>query len=105
MPVTSRHSAGADRKTTTDGESPMPIRGAAMILSLAALTIILFATSTPGMAVAQDVPRAGGVLKAAMIGEPPTIDTHTTTATIAYQVGWHMFESLYTYDKNYAPIP
>jgi peptide/nickel transport system substrate-binding protein len=50
-------------------------------------------------------PRAGGILKAAMIGEPPTLDTHTTTATIAYQVAWHVFETLYTYDRQYQPIP
>ena len=29
-----------------------------------------------------------------MIGEPPTLDTHTTTATIAYQIAWHVFETL-----------
>ena len=54
---------------------------------------------------AQDAPRAGGILKAAMIGEPPTLDTHTTTATIAYQIAWHVFETLYTYDRQYQPIP
>ena len=40
-----------------------------------------------------------------MIGEPPTLDTHTTTATIAYQIAWHIFETLYTYDKQYLPVP
>ncbi len=30
----------------------------------------------------QELPKAGGVLKIAMIGEPPTLDLHTTTATI-----------------------
>ena len=54
---------------------------------------------------AQETPRQGGILKAAMIGEPPTLDTHTTTATIAYQIAWHIFETLYTYDKQYAPVP
>jgi peptide/nickel transport system substrate-binding protein len=67
----------------------------------AALLVVLLTD----WASAQEAPRSGGVLKAAMIGEPPTLDTHTTTATIAYQIGWHIFESLYTYDKNYAPIP
>jgi peptide/nickel transport system substrate-binding protein len=56
-------------------------------------------------AAAQETPRPGGILKAAMIGEPPTLDTHTTTATIAYQIAWHVFETLYTYDGQYAPIP
>ena len=54
---------------------------------------------------AQESPRPGGILKAAMIGEAPTLDTHTTTATIAYQIAWHIFETLYTYDKQFMPIP
>jgi peptide/nickel transport system substrate-binding protein len=54
---------------------------------------------------AQEAPRQGGILKAAMIGEPPTLDTHTTTATIAYQIAWHVFETLYTYDTHYQPVP
>ena len=58
-----------------------------------------------GPAAAQDAPRPGGILKAAMIGEPPTLDTHTTTATIAYQIAWHVLETLYTYDRQYQPIP
>lgn len=66
--------------------------------------LILLATGA-SPAAAQDAPRAGGVLKAAMIGEPPTLDTHTTTATISYQIAWHVFETLYTYDRQYAPVP
>jgi peptide/nickel transport system substrate-binding protein len=58
-----------------------------------------------GTAAAQDAPRQGGILKAAMIGEPPTLDTHTTTATIAFQIAWHVVETLYAYDRQYAPIP
>ncbi len=56
-------------------------------------------------ALAQDQPRTGGVLKVAMIGEPPTLDLHTTTAVITQQIMWHVFETLYTYDKQYNPIP
>jgi len=40
-----------------------------------------------------------------MIGEPPTLDMHWTTAVITQQIMWHVYETLYTYDKNYAPIP
>ena len=64
---------------------------------------VLAALAAP--AGAQDTPRQGGILKAAIIGEPPTLDTHTTTATIAYQIAWHVFETLYTYDRQYMPIP
>ena len=56
-------------------------------------------------AAAQEQPRMGGVLKAAMIGEPPTLDLHATTAVITQQISWHIFETLYTYDHNYNPIP
>jgi peptide/nickel transport system substrate-binding protein len=54
---------------------------------------------------AQDKPRAGGVLRAAMIGEPPSLDLHWTTAVITQQITWHVYEGLYTYDRNFAPIP
>lgn len=67
------------------------------------LGLVVCVAVAPGAA--QEAPRQGGVLKAAMIGEPPTLDTHTTTATISYQIAWHVFETLYTYDRQYAPIP
>ena len=67
--------------------------------------LFLAAASGAGPAAAQETPRAGGILKAAMIGEPPTLDTHTTTATISYQIAWHVFETLYTYDRQFQPIP
>ena len=43
----------------------------------------------------------GGVFKAAMIGEPPSLDLHTTTAVIVQHITWHIYEGLYTYDKSY----
>ena len=54
---------------------------------------------------AQEAPRAGGVLKAAMIGEPPSLDLHWTTAVIVQQVMGNVYETLYTYDRNLQPIP
>jgi peptide/nickel transport system substrate-binding protein len=73
--------------------------------TIAALVLVVVSSLPAAPAAAQDTPRQGGILKAAMIGEPPTLDTHTTTATIAYQIAWHVMETLYTYDKQYAPIP
>jgi peptide/nickel transport system substrate-binding protein len=60
-----------------------------------------------GPPAAQDAsqPKAGGVYKAAMIGEPPSLDLHTTTAVIVQQIMWHVYEGLYTYDKHYNAIP
>ncbi|MBI2162313.1 MAG: ABC transporter substrate-binding protein [Candidatus Rokubacteria bacterium] len=54
---------------------------------------------------AQEPPKFGGVLKAAMIGEPPSLDLHWTTAVIVQQITWHVYETLYTYDKGFNPIP
>ena len=63
----------------------------------------LLVTAAP--VVAQESPRPGGVLKVAMIGEPPSLDLHSTTAVITQQITWHVYETLYTYDKAYSPIP
>jgi peptide/nickel transport system substrate-binding protein len=69
---------------------------------VAILALVLVAVTTAG---AQDQPKMGGVLKVAMIGEPPTLDLHTTTAVIVQQITWHMYEGLYTYDRGYNAIP
>jgi peptide/nickel transport system substrate-binding protein len=54
---------------------------------------------------AASVPKKGGILKVAIIGEPPTLDMHTTTATLTFEVGWHIFETLYTYTADYGIQP
>ena len=69
---------------------------------------LLVVTLGGAVAVAQtagDTPRAGGVFKAAMIGEPPSLDLHWTTAVITQQIAWHVYETLYTYDRSFVPIP
>src|SRR2546425_7819375 len=75
---------------------------------LATVTVLLTALATVPLAAGaqpSDTPRMGGVLKAAMIGEPPSLDLHWTTAVITQQISWHVFETLYTYDRNFVPIP
>jgi peptide/nickel transport system substrate-binding protein len=72
---------------------------------MAALLLLAVPLGGPPAASAQDTPRAGGVLKLAMIGEPPSLDLHWTTAVITQQITWHVYETLYTYDKAFAPIP
>jgi len=67
---------------------------------VAALAVVV-----TGAARADEAPRPGGVFRVAMIGEPPTLDLHKTTAVIVQQITWHVYEGLYTYDKNYNPIP
>lgn len=73
------------------------------VLVLGALVLLALSSVVPLSA--QEQPKAGGVFRAAMIGEPPTLDLHTTTAVIVQEITWHIYEGLYTYDKNYNAIP
>jgi peptide/nickel transport system substrate-binding protein len=69
------------------------------------------ATSTAGGATtgaASPVPQKGvkgGTINAVIIGEPPTLDIHWTTATIVGFVTWNMYEPLFAWDANYKLIP
>jgi peptide/nickel transport system substrate-binding protein len=47
----------------------------------------------------------GGTLRIAMIGEPPTLDVHQTTATIVAMLTWHMYEAIFTWDSEFAIVP
>ncbi|MDB4898000.1 MAG: appA 1 [Firmicutes bacterium] len=62
-------------------------------------------TTSTGTTTTGGAAQKGGVLKVAIVGEPPTIDMHTTTATLAFEVGWHIFETLYTYTADYGIQP
>jgi len=75
-----------------------------MLTRTVALLSLLILAAAPA-AHAQGEPRMGGVLKAGLIGEAPTLDLHATTAVITQQITWHIYETLYTYDKNLNPIP
>jgi peptide/nickel transport system substrate-binding protein len=57
-----------------------------------------------GRAPAQE-PRPGGVLRVAIIGEPPSLDAHWTTASLTYDVTSHIYEPLYTLDERYGVVP
>ena len=76
---------------------PMSLRAC---VGMAALVLL---ASTPPAA-AQETPRMGGVLKVASIGEPPTLDIPMSTATLVYEIMWHVNESLLTCDKNFNPV-
>lgn len=47
----------------------------------------------------------GGMLRVAIIGEPPAFDPTFTTATITANTTWHVFEGLFYQDANFAPQP
>jgi peptide/nickel transport system substrate-binding protein len=73
--------------------------------SLGLLTVVVTVvclTAGPGDA---QTPKKGGVLRVGMIGEPPTLDAHATTAVITREIGINMFEGLYALDARYQPAP
>lgn len=75
-------------------------RGTALGIGAAALG----GTQLSGLARQEEGTR-GGVLKVAVIGEPPTLDVHQTTATIVGTIMWSVFESLFTWNENFEVIP
>src|SRR5262249_13586607 len=75
------------------------------VAAIAVVAVLLGGLAAPDTVPAQETPRAGGVLKAAMVGEPPSLDLHWTTAVIVQQIMGHVYETLYTYDRNLQPIP
>ena len=62
----------------------------------------LWLAAAPGEA---QIPRPGGVLRVGMIGEPPTLDAHATTAVITREIGINVFEGLYALDGKFQPVP
>src|SRR5439155_994744 len=82
----------------------MPLESLTMkrALVLASIIIVLLASAHVR---AQETPRVGGVLKVATVGEPPTLDIQMSTTAITYEIMWHVFESLFTYDPAFNPIP
>jgi len=47
----------------------------------------------------------GGVLRVAVIDEPPTLDQHVVTSDLTTMIAQHIFEGLYTFDSKYSPVP
>jgi peptide/nickel transport system substrate-binding protein len=50
-------------------------------------------------------PRRGGVLRFALIGEPPTLDPSATTVGVTANVGASIFEGLFAFDRSWRPQP
>src|ERR1700675_3126301 len=75
---------------------------------LAALALVaLFCSTTPldAQPPSREQPRFGGVLKVAMTGDPPSLDLHWSPTGATSVPMWHVFETLYTFDKDWRPIP
>lgn len=50
-------------------------------------------------------PKMGGVLKVAVGADYPSFDPHITTDNLVQQIGYHLYESLFTLDEDYKVIP
>ncbi len=73
-----------------------------LLASLAVLAAVTLAAVAP---VASQTGRKGGSLKVGMIGEPPTLDAHATTATITREITVNVYEGLYALDARLQPVP
>ncbi len=49
--------------------------------------------------------QSGGTLKIALNAQPPTLDTHLTTTTVALEVTRNIFETLVTQNAKQQPVP
>jgi ABC-type transport system substrate-binding protein len=52
-----------------------------------------------------DAQKKGGVLRVGNLGEPPALDAHWTTASITETLTNHLYEGLYSLDRENKPIP
>src|SRR5690348_14005466 len=74
-------------------------------IQLAWLAMIAVLIVAGGVALAADTPRKGGVIRAGNLGEPPALDAHWTTASITETLTNHIYEGLYSLDRDNKPIP
>ena len=96
--------AAADEKSIS--RRSLVKRGSAIGLGAAALGAI----GAPGMlrmsALAQEsAGTPGGNLTVALVGEPPTLDEHQTTAGVTAEVTSPIYETLFAYDNEWQPTP
>lgn len=59
----------------------------------------------PTAAAAAGAPKKGGTLRLAIIGEPPSVDPHWTTANVTNSVTCHVTQTLFTLDEGLNNIP
>src|SRR6266851_4008097 len=52
-----------------------------------------------------DAQKKGGVLRVGNLGEPPSLDAHWTTASITETLTNHIYEGLFSLDRDNKPIP
>jgi len=78
---------------------------AAALAVCVGVTSAVLGLNAPSSAQTPECGTAGGTIVAAMSTNPPTLDPMLSTTTASRQVAVYIFESLVTYDENYAIIP
>src|SRR5262245_31674343 len=79
------------------------MRASAVVRS--AFLALTFAAVAGLAAVPADAQKKGGVLRVGNLGEPPALDAHWTTASITETLTNHIYEGLFSLDKDNKPIP
>ncbi|HXI20275.1 MAG TPA: ABC transporter substrate-binding protein, partial [Gemmatimonadales bacterium] len=75
------------------------------VFRLRLLTALAIATLLTIAAAPADAQKKGGVLRVGILGEPPSLDAHWTTASITETLTNHIYEGLYSLDRDNKPIP
>jgi peptide/nickel transport system substrate-binding protein len=74
-------------------------------ISLRLLTALVMSALLTFAAAPADAQKKGGVLRIGNLGEPPALDAHWTTASITETLTNHIYEGLYSLDRDKKPIP
>ena len=69
------------------------------------MTALLLGTALTVLPSSLFAQEKGGIVNVATIGEPPTLDPMSSTADLVGIVTQHIFETLYTFDKNWKVTP
>ncbi|HKC05401.1 MAG TPA: ABC transporter substrate-binding protein [Methylomirabilota bacterium] len=69
-------------------------------LTAFAMTALLTFAAAPA-----DAQKKGGVLRVGNLGEPPALDAHWTTASITETLTNHLYEGLFSLDRENKPTP
>ena len=71
---------------------------------LLALAVLIAGLSLGADGQERTAPRSRGTSRLPN-AEPPSLDLQWSTALATQQIGWHLYETLYTLDRDYNPIP
>ena len=81
------------------------LRGGYRLALLSLIALVCSTTHVCAQPASREQPRFGGILRIAMASEPPSLDLHSSTATITGQIMGHVFEMLYAVDNDWSPAP